>query len=155
MVIYITIRNMANFLASAYCEYLRWNKYIDFCDYTKHFSPQDASWFDVFQRLIIDNPNIEFKVFNFEGFKKDKPKLIESISFGKITNFNENIQPSRQKFSQSELTLISGCQVSDNKKNNSFQPFEADIVQLCNEKLNQDLLLFRQLPNVKIINDVE
>ncbi|MCK8078693.1 hypothetical protein MSG34_21230 [Vibrio sp. 1CM2L] len=150
LIVYISIRNMADFIASSYCEYLKHNDFICFDSYSHKIVIENESWFNVLCPMIVSNNNVTFKIFNFDNFALNKMDLISDISFGEISVIDNSILQSRQRFSNEELNNFSGISVNKNN-NDKFSPYSEDILSLSKINLKNDILKLSLLDNVIIL----
>ncbi len=119
--VFLSIRPMTSFLPSLYCEYLRWNKYISYKDFTSKVDVNKLSWFDVLHEGISCNKDLNFYIFDFCKFDESKHYLLNKLSFGLKSHCDQSIKRSRASFTYREISRLSnGGFFSDSDK--KFDP---------------------------------
>lgn len=153
LVVFINIRNFADFYTSAYCEHLRHFPYQSLEQYLNGVDVTSLSWLDVFEPLFRAHPDIEFRIFNFDFFSRDKERLLSELSFNTVCEYSENLKPSRSAFTEREVAVLSGD--SDwiaSSRENKFAPFSTETVLAAKSRLEQDIRSLNSRPNVSVIN---
>ncbi len=129
LTIFFSIRTVSSYLSSAYCEYIRHWDYVSFSEYIDKVTPEEISWFDVFSEVIVNHPDVNFVIFNFENFRENKNKLLQEISFHAVSQFSSQNSVSRSSFTYAELQEISNHEIfDDHLHSKKFDPFSADVV---------------------------
>ncbi|WP_221793734.1 hypothetical protein [Oceanobacter mangrovi] len=149
--VFISLRSYHAFLTSIYCEYLRHNPFIRFSIYIQKIIPDTISWYEVFSPLIFKYPEVEFQIFNFDNFEKNKTTLLKNISFGQVSEFSPDIPVSRATFSEYEIAQLSGDkEFIESASHSRFQPFSEQEIADGKARFQQDLERFAELPNVTL-----
>ena len=148
--IFISIRQMTSFLPSTYCEYLRWNKYISYNNFTSKTSVQNLRWMDVLSDTIIFNDDINFYLFDFTHFSEKKNSLLSKLSFEFMTDCSPSVKRSRSSFTNKEIYQLSEGKslCMDDKK---FDPHTEAEKDLSAKIYKDDLETLSKLPNVSFI----
>lgn len=152
--IFISLRNIATFLPSAYCEYLRHSPYISFNEFSKNIDIKNTSWYEIFRSTIKKNKKINFYIFKFEEFEQKKNKLIKKISFNEIKKFESNIKQSRQSFTNEEIKILSKnhtLTLTEKEKEKKFNPYSKEDINYGLKSLDEDIRKLSFLSNVTII----
>lgn len=149
--IYISLRNIATFLPSVYCEYLRHCSYISYEDFSENIDIESISWYDIFEKIIKKHKKTNFYIFKFENFNKEKVNLIRKISFGEIESFNATIKKSRQSFTNQEIFDLSDNKIEPKEKEKKFAPYSQEKTKKCLDILDRDIEKLSSLENVTII----
>ncbi|CAM4159777.1 hypothetical protein [Vibrio agarivorans] len=154
LVVFINIRNFADFYTSAYCEHLRHFPYQSLEQYLAGLDITSLSWVDVFDSLFQSHPDVEFRVFNFDRFRLDKERLLASLTFGEVVEFSNQVKPSRSSFSEKEVALLSGDKdwIADSGSD-KYAPFNTEIIEQTKRNLSDDLSRLKMYPNVVLLND--
>ncbi|MDR9826657.1 hypothetical protein RCJ22_13670 [Vibrio sp. FNV 38] len=155
LVVYINIRNFADFYTSAYCEHLRHFPYQSFSAYLADIDLSSLSWVDVFGPLIKAHPNIEFRVFNFDTFRQDKKCLLSSISFGLLNDYSSKIKASRSSFTEREVAQLSGnSQWIATSEESKYAPLDQSVVEQAKRAVVDDMQCLNTFRNVTLLNPI-
>ncbi|THH38336.1 hypothetical protein E4Z66_01835 [Aliishimia ponticola] len=77
--IYIAIRNPVTFLASNYCETIRFHGYQDFAEYRRGIDAAALSWAAFIQRLSDTLPGVPITVWRQEDYPQVAPQLVARV----------------------------------------------------------------------------
>ncbi len=149
--IFISIRPMVYFVPSQYCEYLRWNDFISYIEFTKQVEVHKMSWQDTLLRPIKEQSDITFYIFDFLKFKSSGLKLFQLLSFNKGVSFSQLVKPSRESFSNKYLFDLSGGDCFYKENDHKFSPHSKYEKKQSLEQYSQDLAKLKELSNVSII----
>lgn len=150
LTIYISIRPITSFLPSQYCEYLRWNKYISYDDFTRKINVSKVLWTDVLKETLIFNNDLQFNIFNFEKFNEGKNELLEKLSFGIKNKCDQTIKPSRESFTYKELSNLSNGTLSY-ESNSKFDPHTKEEKEASMLNYRSDIFELAKYSNVTLI----
>lgn len=148
--VYISIRRMTSFLPSQYCEYLRWNKYISYGDFTSKVRVEKLKWTDVLDEAIASNHDLKFHIFDFSHFDKKKDALLEKLSFGLMNKCDQSIRQSRASFTDKEISQLSNGDYSSDS-DTKFDPHTEKEKKASMTNYKHDLVILSKFPNVTIL----
>ena len=88
--LFLSIRNFAEILPSAYSEYLRYTNKLDGFDKIRaHILANPPSWLSFIERIKTTLPTTEVKVWTFESYIQNNEKILSEISGIEIKNLAE------------------------------------------------------------------
>jgi hypothetical protein len=148
--LFISIRPFTAFLPSQYCEYLRWNKYLSYRDFTAKTDVAELKWIDVLHDTIQHNKDLTFHIFDFCYFSKNKNTLLSHLSVGYKKTCDSSIQPSRASLTYKELCNLSN-HADYSASEAKFDPHSAEEKRLSALHYQQDIGRLAELPNATMI----
>ncbi len=148
--VYISIRPMTSLIPSQYCEYLRWNKYISYEEFTSKVYVDKLNWLDVLHEAIACNSDLKFYIFNFCKFGKNKDVFLSELSFGLKEKCDQSVEPSRASFTYKEISQLSSGKFSSSK-DIKFDPHTEEEKERSMINYKNDLVLLAEIPNVTML----
>jgi len=161
--IFISLRNSCDFMASIYCEYLRFYPFMEFRDYMRNHKIENIKWSEIFREAITKNSESSFSILNFDNYEKLKDKHLKELSFGAIQRVNPTIKASRKTLTEEAINLLSRSPknsakiLKDLEETNyihgqKFSPFTKKVKLESRLELRQDLYELSKYKNVNIID---
>jgi len=152
--VFLSLRPMTEYMISHYCESLRHRS--EFLSYESFIQKlpkavEHMSWYPIFRQMIVENPTVEFIIFDFREFKGKGERLLNELSFGRATRFDQNIQKSRQTFKNRDIFLASNKTLDIEPNNERFDPYSIESHQRSVSLFEEDLIRFSTHDNVALL----
>lgn len=107
--LYCCIRSYDSFLASAYCETLRFRrKFLSFDAFVEHLRFEALRWPSVLDRLIKGLRPDRTKIWRYEDFREHSDRILQDMAFGTPVPVVAKTQdkPERESFSQMAIDVL-------------------------------------------------